>query len=273
MREGTSYTPIPIPMPTTDHLPTAAAPFRWTHASWGPVLVCDALAPHAWHFFSAKGVDVRGPEPAPAWDDVADALGVDVTRVWRVHQVHGIDLTVADCSAAGHAAWPEGDLLVTEQDDAALAIRTADCVPILLVDPARRIVAAVHAGWRGTALGAAWHIVSLLRERYGVEPASLVAAIGPSIGPDRYEVGPEVPAGFARRFDADVVERWTRRTHGDRFLLDLWQANAEQLEWAGVPEHAVHVARLCTATHPEVFHSYRVDGARAGRMVAGIRLR
>jgi YfiH family protein len=257
----------------TDLLPVAEPPFRWSQAAWGAVLLCDALSPYAHHFFSTRGIDVRGPESGPGWDEVAAALGVDVSRVWRVHQVHGIDVTVADCSPAGHDAWPEGDLLVTERDDAALAIRTADCVPILLVDPVRRVVAAVHAGWRGTALGAAWHMVSLLQDRYGVDPASLVAAIGPSIGPDRYEVGPEVPAHFARRFDTGNVERWARPARGDRFLLDLWQANADQLEWAGVPHDAVHVARLCTATHPEVFHSYRVDGPRAGRMVAGIRLR
>lgn len=258
---------------TTSALPHPSPPFRWTEARWGPALVCDALAPHAWHFFSARGVEVAGPEAAPAWDDVAAELGVDVARLWRVRQVHGIDVTVADCTPAGPDAWPQGDLLVTERDDAALAIRTADCVPILLVDPVRRIVAAVHAGWRGTALGAALHIVSLLEERYDVTPADLIAAIGPSIGADRYEVGPDVPAGFLNRFDARDVGRWCPAVGGDRFRLDLWQANADQLVTAGLPARQVHLARVCTATHPDVFHSYRVDGERAGRMVAGIRLR
>jgi YfiH family protein len=190
-----------------------------------------------------------------------------------MRQVHGIDVTVADCAPAGPDAWPEGDLLVTERDDAALAIRTADCVPILLVDPHRRVVAAVHAGWRGTALGAAVHVVSLLEERYDVAAEHLVAAIGPSIGPDRYEVGPDVPQGFARRFDSSLVDRWCPRIGEARFRLDLWQANHDQLVMAGVPSSQVHIAGLCTATHADVFHSYRVDGARAGRMVAGIRLK
>lgn len=254
-------------------LPVPPVPFRWSDAPWGPALVCDALSPHAFHFFSARGIDVRGPEPAPAWDEVAAALGVDVGQVWRVRQVHGIDVTVADAAVAGHVAWPEGDLLVTERPETALAIRTADCVPILLVDPRRRVVAAVHAGWRGTALGAAVHIVSLLQEQYDVEPADLVAAIGPSIGPECYDVGPDVPAGFARRFAADRVSRWCRGLGGERYRLDLWQANRDQLVGAGVPAGQVHIARLCTATHADVFHSYRVDGASAGRMVAGIRLR
>lgn len=254
-------------------LPTPSPPFRWTEAPWGPALVCDALSPHAWHFFSARGVEVAGPEDAPAWSDVAAALGVHVDRLWRVHQVHGIDVTVADCAPAGPDAWPQGDLLVTEREDAALAIRTADCVPILLVDPVRRIVAAVHAGWRGTALGAAQHIVSLLEERYDVVPADVIAAIGPSIGAERYEVGPEVDSGFRRRFEADDVTRWCSPAGDGRFHLDLWQANVDQLTMAGLRASQVHVSRLCTATHPQVFHSYRVDGARAGRMVAGIRLR
>lgn len=261
-----------MPSPPTT-LPAPSPPFRWSEAPWGPALVCDALSPYAFHFFSARGIDVHGPESAPGWDEIAGALGVAVDRLWRMRQVHGIDVTVADCAPAGPDAWPEGDLLVTERDDAALAIRTADCVPILLVDPHRRVVAAVHAGWRGTALGAAVHVVSLLEERYDVAAEHLVAAIGPSIGPDRYEVGPDVPQGFARRFDASLVDRWCPRVGEQRFKLDLWQANQDQLMMAGVPSSQVHVARLCTATHADVFHSYRVDGARAGRMVAGIRLK
>lgn len=235
--------------------------------------MCEALSPHAFHFFSARGIEVNGPESAPGWDDVAASLGVSVERLWRMRQVHGIDVTVADCTPAGPDAWPEGDLLVTERDDAALAVRTADCVPILLVDPQRRVVAAVHAGWRGTALGAALHIVSLLEDHYGVAPEHLVAAIGPSIGPERYEVGPDVPKGFARRFDASLVQRWCPASDDTHFRLDLWRANLDQLVLAGVPASQVHVAGLCTATHHRVFHSYRVDGARAGRMVAGIRLK
>lgn len=258
---------------STNTLPSPAAPFRWSEAPWGSVLVCDALAEHAWHFFSARGVEVAGPEAAPGWEEVAGALGVPVERLWRVRQVHGIDVTVADCLPVGRDAWPEGDLLVTERDDAALAIRTADCVPVLLVDPRCRVVAAVHAGWRGTALGASLHIVALLEEHYGVRAADLMAAIGPSIGPDRYEVGPDVPASFARRFDDVHVSRWCPPTDDGKFRLDLWQANADQLALAGVPAERIHLSRLCTATHAEVFHSYRVDGARAGRMVAAIRLR
>src|SRR5690606_42079368 len=115
MRERT---PRPVPrMPEpTDLLPVAEPPFRWSQAAWGAVLLCEALSPHADHFFSTRGIDVRGPEAGPGWDDVAAALGVDVARVWRVHQVHGIDVTVADSSPSGHDAWPEGDLLVTERD-------------------------------------------------------------------------------------------------------------------------------------------------------------
>lgn len=255
--------PLPEPMP----------PFRWTMAAWGPVLVCDALAPHTWHFFSSRGLDVTGPEPAPPWGTVAEALGVDQARVWRMRQVHGIDLTVADAQHSRTGPCPEGDLLVTERDDAALAVRTADCVPILLVDPRRRVVAAVHAGWRGTALGAALHVVWLLRQHYGVDPADLLAAIGPSIGPTQYTVGDEVPGVFARRFDPGVVARWCVQEGIHTWRLNLWQANGEQLMEAGVPGTQVFTAGLCTASHPDVFHSYRRAGDRAGRMVAAIRMK
>ena len=253
-------------------LPEPTHPFRWSTASWGPVLVCDALAPYAYHFFSASGLDVTGPEPSERWESVADALGVPQARVWRVRQVHGIDLTVADAQETRTGPCPEGDLLATERSDAALAVRTADCVPILLVDRQRRVVAAVHAGWRGTALGAAVHIVSLLEERYGVAASDLIAAVGPSIGPDRYVVGGEVPQAFRRRFDEGTVRRWCAEDDEGTCRLNLWQANAEQLTSAGVHSEQVHVAGMCTATHARLFHSYRVDGDRAGRMVAAIRL-
>jgi polyphenol oxidase len=254
-------------------LPVPAGPFRWSTAPWGPVLVCEPLAPHAYHFFSARGLDVAGPHPAPPWDVIGSSLGVPAARVWRMHQVHGIDLTVADAEDPDFAPCPEGDLLVTERDDAALAVRTADCVPILLVDTRRRVVAAVHAGWRGTALGAAAHMVSLLEDRYGVNPSDVLAAIGPSIGPLAYTVGDEVGLVFRRRFEEAAVERWCSRHADGRLRLDLWHANQEQLTDAGVPATQVFVAGLCTATHSDVFHSYRVEKDQAGRMVAGIRLK
>jgi len=151
-----------------------------------------------------------------------------------------------------------GDALTENTPGAVVAIRTADCIPILLVDERRRAVAAVHAGWRGTAAGIVQRAVEAMRERFGTPPGDVHAAIGPGIGPCCYEVGPEVAAQFG--FDG-------------RTRLDLAGANRRQLIEAGVTPGRVYASNLCTMCRREDFHSFRRDGEAAGRQFsfAGVR--
>jgi YfiH family protein len=146
----------------------------------------------------------------------------------------------------------DGDALITAEPGLLLAIRTADCVPILLADPVRRVVAAVHAGWRGTVAGILTQTLGQMRAEYETKPTDVVAAIGPSIGPCCFEVGPEVPL--------PVVER----------KADLWEANREQLTRAGVGQ--IWVAGRCTMCEPEQFYSFR-RAKDTGRMVSAIGIR
>jgi hypothetical protein len=151
-------------------------------------------------------------------------------------------------------------------------------------------VAAVHAGWRGTAAGAAPSAVEALGERFGADPADLVAAIGPSIGPCCYRVGQDVRAAFeAAGAQAGSRDGWFSSVPtiealrgvpgtdpaasggGPALFLDTWTANADQLRDAGVPASQIHVSRACSSCYRDVFHSYRVDGERAGRMIGIIR--
>jgi YfiH family protein len=162
--------------------------------------------------------------------------------------------------------FPEADIAVASDPELALTVRTADCVPILLADRRRRGVAAIHAGWKGTAAGAAPAAVRALAAQLGIDPRDIVAAVGPSIGPCCYEVGPDLAAAFASHPDSPRWFSADARPH-----LDLWRATRDQLERAGVPAAQIHVCGLCTFDHPPLFHSYRREGPRAGRLVAAIR--
>ena len=129
-------------------------------------------------------------------------------------------------------------------------------------------MAAVHAGWRGTAANAVGAAVSAMTREFGVRADTLVAAIGPSIGACCYEVGEELLSAFtaAGHPPGDLANWFARR--GRRLRLDLWRANADLLVRAGLPAGHVYVAGLCTKTHGDVLESFRVDGLRAGRMAA-----
>jgi len=149
----------------------------------------------------------------------------------------------------------EADALVTRTPGLALSIRTADCYPILIADPRSRSIAAIHAGWRGSAGRVVAETIAKMRADLGCDPRDLHAAIGPGIGMSCYEVGEEV----ARHFGLE-----------GRVKIDLAAINGRQLIESGVPEAHIHSVGRCTRCEPEVFHSYRRDGDRAGRMISFI---
>ena len=252
--------------------PAPLSSFEWVDMPWGLALQCVALRPHARHVFSARGLDVPHADAGEGWAPLAQWLGVPTDAVWRLRQVHGVAAHL-DAVAPCAGAWPEGDLLATDRADVALAIRTADCVPLLYVDVRTGAVAAVHAGWRGTVAGAAGRIVGLMHDRFGTRPEDLIVAIGPCVGPDVYEVSQEVIDAFAAAWpgEAERGTWWRGRAMPGKYLLDLWTITQDQLAMAGVGRARMHLAGLCTVTHAAVLHSHRVDGAAAGRMVAAIR--
>ena len=169
-------------------------------------------------------------------------------RLATLKQIHS-----AACVAAGGrtGVLGQGDALLEDTPGSVVAVKTADCVPILLVDERRRAVAAVHAGWRGTAAGIVGQAVADMARRFATEPADLHAAIGPSVGPCCYEVGPEVAEQFGQ----------TGRTH-----LDLPAINRRQFLEAGVTDERIYASNLCTMCRPGEFHSYRRDREAAGRL-------
>lgn len=180
----------------------------------------------------------------------AEALAGDSTLA-TLHQIHS-DICVAARGRAGLLG--DGDALLENAPGHRVAVKTADCIPILLVDARQRAVAAVHAGWRGTVQRIVKQAVRRMQEEFGTEAADLHAAIGPGIGKCCYEVGAEVSAQFG---ESGVCH------------IDLAEANGRQLAEAGVPEPRIYTARLCTRCGGD-FHSYRRDREQAGRMLSFI---
>lgn len=196
------------------------------------------------------------------------ALGRDPHSIADLWQVHSADVIVAEEPRGARDYLARGDALVTNRPNVTLFLRFADCVPIVLVDPEKRALGLVHAGWRGTLLKAAAAAVRALVERYGSRPQAICAGIGPSIGPERYEVGPEVVEQTRRVFNGAAGSLLI--TRNGRPHLDLWAANEQALREAGV-EH-IEVSRVCTASNTHDFFSHRGEHGRTGRFGALIAL-
>ncbi|PWT84804.1 MAG: peptidoglycan editing factor PgeF [Blastocatellia bacterium] len=272
-------------------LPVPAPGFEWTSSHGTPALVCRPFEDAAAHVFSTRAWPLGSRLSSPEYDDwtsIAAALGVTTTHLLRVHQVHGANVVVhrAESSTTGAT---DADVIITDDASVALAIQTADCVPLLIADLRSGAVAAAHAGWRGLALAVPSVTVSALVGEFDSHPTDMVAVIGPSIGPCCYEVGADVRDRFgAAGFPKDHLRRWfvTERRESvvnpplagtgarpGHWFLDMWEATRDQLVAVGVSDDRIHTAALCTASHREAFCSYRRDGNRAGRLAAAIRSR
>jgi YfiH family protein len=198
--------------------------------------------------------------------------------------VHVFDETLSDAC--------RGDASITNRPGLLLAIQTADCVPILLVDPKKRAIAAIHAGWRGTLARIAVKTIGKMQMQFGTKPSDLLAAIGPSIGGCCYEVGTEVATQFLSQFP-DAPGYFDEFRTGDEpnpiqwlnmmppghqpppkgVLLDLRKANSSQLLTIGLRPQNIHISDLCTACHPDLLFSYRKQGPASGRLMSVIALR
>ncbi len=225
--------------------------------------------------FSSLNFSIRtgdDPERVKAnWGLLSDAFGIPSGQFLTVHQVHGDrvhDVAGSVCHIPRSEAFPPEvdlscDALITDRPEIALGIKTADCVPIFLADRVKRVIGAVHAGWRGTALGIAGKAVDAIMERFSSRPEDIVAVIGPAIGPCCYEVDDTVframpsPGGGASFF------RLGRRE--GHWMFDLAAANRQQIEERGVSPGNVFSAGVCSSCREDSFYSHRRDGGRTGR--------
>jgi YfiH family protein len=242
--------------------------FDWITGPAGRILQSVPLSHVARHAFTTRDLELRGARVESDYDRLAGVFDRARGDLVTVAQVHGRrvllvapDTILDDC--------PEADAIVSLDPDRVIVVRVADCVPVLLADRQGRAVGAVHAGWRGTSAGVTLAAVQALAD-VGVPPQDLVAAIGPSIGPCCYQVDDRVRTTFLG-MTPDAASWFTEDGPG-HWRLDLWQANADQLEGAGVDPAHVHVSRICTADHLDTCFSYRREGNGTGRLAAAIRL-
>jgi YfiH family protein len=203
---------------------------------------------------------------------LARAFGTHVNRLLTVNQVHGTDILVIDTPNPdyGHFLRLDCDGVITNQPGVMIGVGVADCVPVLLFDPVKRVVAALHAGWKGTAQRICEKGVESLTTLFGSQPSDILAAIGPAIGSCCYEVDAPVREAFACS-DADW-SAFAQPAEEGRWHLNLKEANRRQLLGRGIPEARIEVAGHCVSCSPELFFSYRRDQGETGRQLGFIML-
>ncbi|HKV62647.1 MAG TPA: peptidoglycan editing factor PgeF [Candidatus Acidoferrum sp.] len=214
------------------------------------------------------------------------AMGASNMKLISLKQIHSDVIHLFNSAPAEPC---HGDASMTNRPGLLLGVQTADCVPILLVDPKKRVVAAVHAGWRGTLARIVVKAIGQMQMQFKTNPADLLAAIGPSIGGCCYEVGTEVATQFLSQFP-EAPEWFDEFRTGDEpnpiqwlnmmppghqpppknVLLDLRKANRAELLGAGLRDTNIFVIDLCTACRRDFFFSYRKEGAQGGRLMSVI---
>ncbi len=222
-----------------------------------------------WNSLNFSATDGDQPENVRRnLDILGSRLGIAPRNMVFCRQVHGDAVVIAHRVPEEE---PVADAVISDQAGVFPAVKTADCLPILLLDPVRRISAAIHAGWKGTVLRITRKVISILVEKFGVRSADLFAALGPAIGPCCYEVDDAVIQPFTRDFPG--AEQFMIDSSRNRHRqLDLVGANYQELLCAGIPDHRIFSVGLCTSCNPELFFSYRRDRGQTGRHVAVVGL-
>jgi YfiH family protein len=221
--------------------------------------------------FTRGALTARDLDPDRAGRALAEALGAPEAEAVRMDQVHGSAVLTFEKPARERRSGVlgTGDAVLTRQPNVLLLVASADCLPILLADAGTGWIAAVHAGWRGTAARVLDAALDALVAR-GVRPENLSAAFGPSISRDRYEVGPEVVAALRDAYrGVDVPAKAVYGGRDGRAFVDIAAFNAASLRARGVRADRTTAPGLCTASSPDL-PSWRRDGARTGRILTGI---
>ena len=189
------------------------------------------------------------------------AMGRNLDTLYDVWQVHSADVVCTDLPRPPETPHLKADAIITNKVGVTLFMRFADCVPILLFDPTRKVISLVHAGWQGTVKKVGLKAVEAMRQNYGCDPGNILAAIGPSICVKHYPVGNEVVNGIKDALGEEAAE--VCHYQDAQAFLDLWQSNAIILRQSGVIN--IEIAEHCTAGDKEKWYSHRGENGRTGR--------
>lgn len=207
---------------------------------------------------------------------LCEELGIETDQLIIPFQTHGTEIRVINdaffqLSDDTKVQYLNGvDALITKLPTVCIGVTTADCVPLLFFDPVKKVVAAAHAGWRGTCAGIAEKTVLKMVQKFNCQPADILVTIGPSISVEVYNVGNELVAAFEiNGFETSEIFE----TRNGSIFLNLWKANCQSLETAGILNENIEVAGICTFTEHKKFFSARRLGINSGRMLSGIMLR
>lgn len=206
---------------------------------------------------------------------LSDKLGVGLDKIIIPYQTHGteireIDETFFELNSKQKEGFLNGvDALITKLPSICIGITTADCVPMLFFDPVKKVIAAAHAGWRGTCGKIAEKTILTFIEKFDCNPSDVLVTIGPSISSEVYEVGKELVESFENA-GFDISEIFS--TKNNSIYLDLWKANEQLLLKNGILPQNIEIAGICTYTEHEKFFSARRLGIKSGRMLSGIML-
>jgi YfiH family protein len=204
------------------------------------------------------------------WKALAEAFGVNPKRLVTANQVHGDNIVKVDDQNFKRTKTIQADAMITNALEMAIGVETADCVPVLLVDPLTAAIGAVHAGWRSTVKRIVQKAVQKMEDEFGSDPSRMIAAIGPTIGPECYEVD-ELVMGPVREAFPFWKEAASARG-SDKWSLDLVKLNRLELAQIGLSEKNVHSLGLCTSCRRDLFYSFRAEG-RTGRMLSVIMIK
>ncbi len=222
----------------------------------------------------------RGDDAAVAenYRRLGKAVGFDWTKVVLSHQTHTTNVRLVTKEDAGKGTVRERDYtdvdgLITNEPGLPLVTFYADCVPLYFADLKNKAIGLSHSGWRGTVGRMGEQTLKAMHEAFGTNPQDVIAAVGPSICGDCFEVGSEVVAEFANAFSKEQMKLLCHAGNGDRSYIDLWKANRIVLEEAGIPEQNISVTNLCTRCNPDLLYSHRIMGAQRGNLAAVLMIR
>lgn len=299
MRRHTQVSSNSLPVPPSRPVPSIAA--NGVHilkvASWEG----SAGTAWLWHGFSTRIGGLSRAycvEGSPGelnlgftTDDARDVVtanrrllveavtGNPETPLVTLRQIHSTVVVIGSAATTQLSVPCEGDGLITAEPGLLLGVQTADCIPVLVADPKRRVVAAFHAGWRGTVKGIVESGVGRMALEFGSHPEDLTAAIGPGIGSCCYTVGEEVLASFESQFTYgrdlfhEVYDSASAGESGPSLRVDLAEANRRQLLAAGLTPQSIHTTGGCTHCMDDLFFSHRASHGHAGRMMSVIGIR